>query len=129
MSTAAARVQPQPKRDSIQVPRTLRVIEGGKNPASHFSLLMVMLMALVAVMVANLIINTQMAQTAHQLRDMNRELILLNEENNALQQELQTASSPAVLEQNAVRLGMVPARVAGYVSLSKQEVKKDIKNF
>lgn len=130
MSTATARVRPQQQpRIATQTPPSFRVIQGEKNPKSHLTVLLVMVSAFIAVILVNLIINTQMAQTAHELRDMNRELILTTEENNALLQQLQTASSPAVLEQNAVRLGMTPAKVAGYVSLTTQGIKTDIKDF
>lgn len=130
MRTAAARVRPKPQVQHKAVAvSSLKVIDSPNTKASKVKLLLIVLIPLVAVILVNFYINTQMAQTAFEMRNMSREYILLTEQNAALKQEIQLASSPTVLEKNAVRLGMVPAREALFVSVEKNAIQRNIKDF
>ncbi|EEH64206.1 hypothetical protein HMPREF0044_0495 [Gleimia coleocanis DSM 15436] len=130
MSTATARVRPQqhaPKATPELV--QLRVIETVKAGTSPAKLLLILVIPVILIVLANLYINTQMAQTAYELREKQVELIRLTEKNEALEQQLQVVSSPATLEENAKRLGMVPAPDALFISIKKNSIQKNLSDF
>lgn len=130
MNTAAARVKPRQlaTQNAVAV-SSLKVIDSPGTRPSKVKLLLIVLVPLILVMLAHFYINTQMAQTAFEVRNMSREYILLTEKNEALKHEIQKASSPTVLEKNAVRLGMVPARESLFISVEKNAIGRNIKDF
>lgn len=68
------------------------------------------------------VLNTQMAQRAYDIRDQQVILNELETESAALEQDLLEASSTQSLQEKAKELGLVPAGVPGVVSLQDQSV-------
>ncbi|MDO5719971.1 MAG: hypothetical protein Q4P05_04490 [Actinomycetaceae bacterium] len=123
-SAALSRTRPArtPRTRVKQVPE-LRVIESPSGPRAALPFISVVVSVLLAVLAANLFLNTQMAQKSYEIRDKQVELTYLNEQTQALQQRLQSESSPANLEKQARDLGMVPAGPTGFITLSTGSVE------
>lgn len=123
-SAALSRTRPArtPRTRVKHVPE-LRVIESPSGPKAALPFIIVVVSVLLAVLAANLFLNTQMAQKSYEIRDKQVELTYLNEQTQALQQRLQSESSPANLEKQARALGMVPAGPTGFITLSTGSVE------
>ncbi|MCS4484545.1 hypothetical protein NXS08_03465 [Gleimia sp. 6138-11-ORH1] len=130
MNTAAARLKPRqlaPQKVASVSP--LKVIDSPNTQSSKVKLLLIVLVPLIAVILGHFYINTQMAKTSFEVLNMSREYIQITEENEAIKQKIQLSSSPTVLEKNAVRLGMVPAKESLFVSIEKNAIHRNIKDF
>lgn len=68
------------------------------------------------------VLNTQIAQRAYDIRDQQVILNELEAESAALEQDLLEISSTQSLQEKAEELGLVPAGVPGVVSLQDQSV-------
>lgn len=77
---------------------------------------------LAGALLAVLLLNTQMAATAYQLREEQLTLNRLNETEASLRAQVERAGSPAVLEERAEELGMVPAEDVRFVHLERGEI-------
>lgn len=130
MNTAAARVRPQQQARTPEVQRTpLRIVENVKTGASPKKYLAVVILPMLALILFNLYLNALMAETAYSLQENRRELVLVNESNEALLRDLQVVSSPSTLEENAKRLGMEPAPQSLFISVEKQAIAKNVSDF
>jgi hypothetical protein len=85
-----------------------------------------MLLACTAVLAAGffavLLLNTVISQGAFRQHELEIQLILLAEEEEALAREVQSAETPVEVERAARKLGMVPAAAPVFLQLSDGEV-------
>lgn len=96
-----------------------------RNPAPARSLVPYLVLCaaiLLGSLVGALLLNTQMAVTAYEIHDSRRDLNRLVEAEASLRQQVEVAGSPAVLQQRATDLGMVPAETILFVDLSSGTV-------
>lgn len=78
----------------------------------------VLVIVLVVLTVAlPMVINTQMAQRAYEIRDQQIALSELNAQADSLSSQLLAMKSPGVLEEKAKALGLVPSGHIGAISL------------
>lgn len=98
----------------------IHVVPGQKvmlrRAAWPYILLVVVLVVLTVAL--PMVINTQMAQRAYEIRDQQIALAELNAEADSLSAELLAVESPGVLEEKAKALGLVPSGHIGAISLS-----------
>ncbi|MDO5034365.1 MAG: hypothetical protein Q4E01_03160 [Actinomycetaceae bacterium] len=118
----AAKTRPMQPARTLSTP-PLRVIASETGPRAAFPVLAVVALVLLAVLAVNLLITTQMAQTAYEIRDSRAELVRLTEETQSLRQRLQVASSPSALKKAAESQGMVPAGQTGFIQLGEGRVE------
>ncbi|MFC4556367.1 hypothetical protein [Georgenia faecalis] len=109
----------------VPIPRTTRTwrprLHVVRNPVPSRSLLPYLLTCatiLLGALVGALLLNTQMAVTAYELHDAQRELNQLVESEASLRQQVEVAGSPAELQRQATELGMVPAETIGFIDLA-----------
>ena len=119
---AVARTRPASRTRETLRP-TLHLIEGKIPQRSVIPLALLAIAILLAAIVVPLVVNTQMAETAFELREMQLEVNALDAEAWTLQTQLHNASSPQALEKSARDLGMVPAGPTGFVTLSNGTVE------
>jgi len=119
MSAITARAITEPRRSWR--PR-LQVV---RSPAPARTLVPYLLLCatiLLGSLVAALIINTQMAVDAYEIRDSQQTLARLVEAETALRQQVEEAGSPAALQQRAEELGMEPAERIEFISLREHAI-------
>lgn len=125
MSTAAARTRPTSRPERLRAPARpdLRVVEGTLPRRSVLPIAIVAIVVLLIAIIVPMVINTQMAETAFEIRDQQLELNELDAEAWTLQTKLQEVSSPVSLERAARAQGMVPAGQTGIITLSTGSVE------
>ena len=116
--SSALRNAPERLTQTGTQPR-IHVIPGQKiklrRAAWPYILLVVVLVVLTVAL--PMVINTQMAQRAYEIRDQQIVLAELNAEADSLSSQLLAVESPGVLEEKAKALGLVPAGHIGAISL------------
>ncbi len=103
----------------------LQVISGAParpRRAVWSALLVVLILAVVAIGIP-MVVNTQMAQRAYDIRDQKVVLAELDAQTSTLEAKLLEASSPQALDSKARELGLVPAAPAGTISLGASTVE------
>ncbi len=93
---------------------------GGRSPRHR--ILLVCTAALAAGFFAVLLLNTVISQGAFRQNELEIQLILLAEKEEALARAVQLAESPIEVERAARKLGMVPAAAPVFLSLSDGKV-------
>ena len=68
-------------------------------------------------LIALLAINTLLAQDAFQLRKLQNQVTILNDQRDALIKQIATASSPEVLASKAASAGMIPSQSPRFLAL------------
>lgn len=68
-------------------------------------------------LIALLTINTLLAQDAFQLRKLQNQVTILNDQRDALIKQIATASSPEVLARKAASAGMIPSQSPRFLAL------------
>ncbi len=102
--------------------RRARTSSPDRSRAPRHRLLLACVAALSAGLVGVLLLNTIISQGAFRQYDLEVELILLAEEEEALMRAVQLAESPLSVEKEARKLGMVPAGSAVFFDLESGEV-------
>ena len=117
MTAAAARVGVRAPRRQPTLP-SLRVVSGAetKKPGAGFAVLCMLLLS--AGLLGLLLLNTSLAQGAFALHDLQATSGELSDTQDALTQQIETASSPQHLAREAVSMGMVPSQSAAFLRLS-----------
>lgn len=126
MSANAAPMLPQSSTaPSATSARRVHVVSGQKVSVrpSAWPFVMIATLLLVLTIALPMVINTQMAQRAYEIRDQQITLAELNAQAETLETELLIASSPQQLEQRAKDLGLVPAGNVGAISLKAKTVE------
>ncbi len=80
-------------------------------------IILMAILVLVAAIAIPLVVNTQMAQTAHEIRDQQVELAELQAEQAVLEAQVLEAASPESLDAKARALGLTPVKKIGTLSL------------
>ncbi|WP_062377390.1 hypothetical protein [Demequina pelophila] len=106
--TAAAEAE-RPRLAPVQAPEQAR---------SFMPFVWLCLAIVVGALASVLIINTTMAQGAYERRDLKIEIAGLHKQGAAAMEALEASASPTNLARRAQSLGMAPAGVLGFVSLS-----------
>lgn len=124
---ARARTQGAPARPARpapgaqETPRTrpahLRLVRAVVPGRLSLPLVLTVLLLLVTSLVASMLLNAAMADTAFRMREASIELDIVNDHIDTLRSDLQRAAAPGTLAQRARELGMVPAGAPGVVDL------------
>jgi hypothetical protein len=125
MSAAPLRQQRPASRPASPEPRRREHLRAVSAPAQARSLVpftFACLAIILGSLVAVLIINTSMAKGAYERRDLKIEIADLHQQRATLLSELEGYSSPQLLANKAVALGMEPAPKLGFVSLESGTV-------
>lgn len=123
MSTNAVRTRPTLRIEhsnetyASSTPQ-LRVIEGAAPRRSRLPMLLAGLMVIVLAIGASMVFHTRMAQTAYAIREYQIELNALEAQAWTAQTQLRRMESAASLEEKARKMGMVPAKISGTITLS-----------
>lgn len=121
-SAALKRTRPVQSSYEPQQPPQLRIIESKAGPRAALPFVVVTILAVLALVVVNMYLTTQMQQASYYLSTKTQELTSLTEETQMLEQKLQVASSPSALQKAATDQGMVPAGPSGFITLSTGKV-------
>lgn len=100
----------------------LRIVRAPAAGPSRAGFILLCVSILVGALLAVLMLNTAMATTAYQIHDQQVRLARLSESEQALAQEVERLSSPALLQQRAEELGMERADGMRYLVLSDQSI-------
>ncbi|WP_099332118.1 FtsB family cell division protein [Actinomyces minihominis] len=132
MSASAAKLLPQsaplssphtsPERQADQ---RLYVVAGQKVAvrSSVWPFILIAVLLVVFTIALPMVVNTQMAQRAYEIRDQQIVLAELNAQVETLEAELLEASSPQKLEERARSIGLVHAGSIGAISLDGKKVE------
>ncbi|HKA68793.1 MAG TPA: hypothetical protein VKG85_06695 [Actinomycetes bacterium] len=99
---------PAPVRTPRPRPPLRLVPAPGRRPARRTPFVLLVVAVLAAGLVALLLINTGVAEDSFQLNDLRRQSGLLQDREQALEQEIARLSTPGRLAKEAQRLGMRP---------------------
>lgn len=116
MSAAPARIALPVSRPRA-VPR-LRIVRQTQAEASRAPFFALCAGILVAALLGALGLNTSMAATSYSIRDKQRELATAQQDVEHLAGQIEIASSPAQVMQQAAALGLVPSPGVTYIRLS-----------
>ncbi len=113
------------RRASSTPPPNFTVVEGGRSEVGRVAwpLVIVLFVTVVLTLALPLVMNTQMAQRAYEIREMKVELAELKTRTGALERDLMAEGSPEVLADKAEALGLVPAAAVGVISLQEGTVE------
>ncbi|CAM2730972.1 hypothetical protein ACSL103130_00050 [Actinomyces slackii] len=100
----------------------LRVIRSAAPSRSTLPFLAIIILILSGALVASMLLNAQMADTAYQMKDKQIELNVMNDHVETLRTQVQEASAPDSLASRAEELGMVPAGAPGVVDLESSSL-------
>jgi hypothetical protein len=129
MSAQAARVAP-PARRSVPVsaptpavsPR-LRLVRAPQQARTRVPFVLACMAVLAGALLAALLLNTQMAQSAYVKYDLANQLGRLQQDQKELTAQLDTKSSPGEIAKAARAIGMVPAPGTGWITLEDGTVR------
>jgi hypothetical protein len=108
---------PEVRRATALLPR-LRIVRAPSAQRTRAPFILLCVAVLVGALLAALMLNVAMAQSAFTLRDQQVELARLTEQQQKVEQQLGRAASPEVLAGRARALGMVPALAPAFIQLS-----------
>lgn len=100
----------------------LRVVRGLAPARSTLPFILLVTLILAGALVASMLLNARMAQTAYQMKSAQIELNVLNDHIDTVRSSVQEASSSEALAARAAALGMVPASAPGVVDLTSSTV-------
>lgn len=100
----------------------LQVVRAPEPARSLVPYVLGLVAILVTAMVGALLLNTFMAQTSFAIQAKQVELQQLERHEASLRAAVDTADSPAALQQAATDLGMVPATEVGHLSLADNAI-------
>ncbi|OKL49247.1 hypothetical protein [Boudabousia marimammalium] len=115
------RAQPSPRSQREQAPQ-LAVIPTVRPRTSGAITVAVMLIGAIAMVAISLFISTLLAHNALGMGELQSELKVLQEQNQAYTEQLNELSSSVSLSQRAQELGMVANTNFGYVNLETGEI-------
>lgn len=108
-----------PARAPARPPRpNLRVVQAPAAERGRTAVVVLALLLLGVGLLTLLLINTALAQGSFRLHDLQATSSQLADEQQALQEAIDTAAAPQELAQQARRLGMVPSESTAFVRLS-----------
>ena len=109
--------QGRPEASSASRPQ-LRVISGASRAtSSSLPFLALVIMVLAGALVASMLLNAKMADTAYRMKEKQVELNVAEDHVETLRTQVQEASAPDALAARAKELGMVPAAAPGVVDV------------
>lgn len=129
MSKSAALRQTSPtRRRPVRAPeeRRLRVVGESSKVKARSSLVVKIFAAaltLLTLIISPLLINTQLAVISYQIHDDQVQLSQLQEDNQKLQSQVDSQSSPEKVREAALDAGYVPAGETGYVTLKTGKIE------
>ena len=106
--------------------RHLRVVGESQTPKKRSPLVVKIFAAaltLLALIISPLIINTQLAVISYQIHDDQVQLSQLQEDNQKLESQVESKSSPEKVREAALADGYVPAGETGYVTLKTGKIE------
>ena len=106
--------------------RYLRVVGESQTPKKRSPLVVKIFAAaltLLALIISPLIINTQLAVISYQIHDDQVQLSKLQEDNQKLESQVESKSSPEKVREAALADGYVPAGETGYVTLKTGKIE------
>lgn len=123
-ATPAARPGSHAPRPAPLPRTTIHVIERPEPDAKSraWPVVLAALLLLVLAIAVPLVINTQMAEMAYEIRDAQVELAEVQAQTSVLEADLLRAASPQELGARAKELGLVPAAAPGTVNLDEATV-------
>lgn len=80
-------------------------------------------LVLVALIVSPMLINTQLAVISYQIHDDQVQLAQIQEDNQRVQSQVNSKSSPEKVRKAALDAGYVPAGETGYVTLKTSKIE------
>ena len=96
----------------------LRVVSGASRAtSSSLPFLALVIMVLAGALVASMLLNAKMADTAYRMKEKQVELNVAEDHVETLRTQVQEASAPDALAARAKELGMVPAAVPGVIDV------------
>lgn len=99
----------------------LRVVTAARPPR-RMPFVVLCSVVLAAGLLAVLLLNLQLARGAYALHDLQRESVLLGEQEGQLREQLDGLEAPGVLAQRATELGMVPGSSPAFLRLPDGQV-------
>lgn len=116
---------PRRQGEPQAAPRRIQVVPGRQAARRVKAWPYLLLAAALAILMiaVPMVVNTQMAQRAYEIRDQQVVLAELKAETETLESELLAAQSPQALEEKATALGLVPAGEVGAISLERRSVE------
>lgn len=114
-STGSARAQASARPN-------LRVIRAAAPARSTLPFLAMNILILAGALIASMLLNAQMANTAYRMKEVQVEVNIMNDHVETLRTEVQEASAPDTLASKAAELGMVPAGAPGVVDLNSSQL-------
>ncbi|WP_127842265.1 hypothetical protein [Actinomyces wuliandei] len=97
----------------------LRVVTGAAPARTTLPFLALIILVLAGALVASMLLNARMADTAYRMKEAQVELNVLNDHVETLRTDVQEASAPDSLATRASERGMVPAGAPGVVDLER----------
>lgn len=112
--------RPRPA-DQHEAPE-LRVVRGVVPARATLPFLLLVVVILAGALIASMILNAQMADTAFKMKAAQVELNVLSDHIETVRADVQDVSAPDALAARAAELGMVPAAAPGVVDLNSSTV-------
>ena len=101
----------------------LRVISGASTAtSSSLPFLTLIILVLAGALIASMLLNAKMADTAYRMKEKQVELNVAEDHVETLRTQVQEASAPDALADRAKDLGMVPAAAPGVVDVDKGQL-------
>ena len=101
----------------------LRVISGASTAtSSSLPFLTLIILVLAGALIASMLLNAKMADTAYRMKEKQVELNVAEDHVETLRTQVQEASAPDALAGRAKELGMVPAAAPGVVDVNKGQL-------
>ena len=117
---SAARVRqarPRPEEDGRTRP-SLHVVRGQAPARATLPFLLLVVLILAGALVASMVLNARMAETAFRMQGTQAELNVVNDHIDTVRSQVEDAAAPDHLARRAGELGMVPASVPGVIDLT-----------
>ena len=100
----------------------LQIVRAPETSRSVFPFFLMCAGILLAALVGALLLNTAMAVSSYRIHDQQARLTLLQEQQAELSGKLESLGSPAVLQDSASSLGLVPAEATLDVSVASKSI-------
>ena len=114
--------QERTEAGSVSRPQ-LRVISGASTAtSSSLPFLTLIILVLAGALIASMLLNAKMADTAYRMKEKQVELNVAEDHVGTLRTQVQEASAPDALADRAKDLGMVPAAAPGVVDVNKGQL-------
>ena len=121
-ASGSSGIQGRTEAGAVKRPQ-LRVISGAsRTTSSSLPFLTLIIMVLAGALVASMLLNAKMADTAYRMKEKQVELNVAEDHVETLRTQVQEASAPDALATRAKELGMVPAAAPGVVDVDKGQL-------